>query len=305
VVAETLTNEELAAKVITLFQEWPLYRELNYSGPTAATNPPREIRLDCGHAKCGFQTRWALSTNYSIFASGTRGMRPEPTHDNFAVARYVCKNCSSRVTRFFYFWSQKDSIGQLFKIGQYPQIEERVPKNLQDALGEEDLKSYKNALRLRNFNLGIAAVAYMRRVVENRMNDMLNVLYEAARTHKVSAEVLARHEDVMKDHRFIERVNYAGELLPESLRPQGQPNPMAILHEFASDGLHTKSDEQCVEIFDACRRTFEYVFEKMRLENEAAKKFVTDMAALTAKKQTIRRPEPVPDSAEPPEPTST
>jgi hypothetical protein len=59
---------------------------------------------------------------------------------------------------------------------------------------------------------------------------------------------------------------------------------MAILHELASDGLHAKSDEQCVDIFDSCRRTFEYVFGKLRIETEDARNFVKEMANLAEKK---------------------
>jgi len=59
---------------------------------------------------------------------------------------------------------------------------------------------------------------------------------------------------------------------------------MAVLHELASDGLHSKSDEECVDIFDACRQTFEYVFGKMRIETEEAKAFVEGMAKLAAKR---------------------
>ena len=189
-----------------------------------------------------------------------------------------------RVARYFYFWIKNNNGGQFYKVGQYPELEERVPKTLEERLGPEDLKVYKNSLRMRNFSYGIAAVAYMRRVVENRMNDMLDVLHEAARTHGASAEMLARHEEMMTEKRFSTKVGYAGDLLPEALRPKGQPNPMAILHELASDGLHAKSDEECVDIFDACRHTFEYVFGKMRLENEEAKKFVAGMTGLTEKK---------------------
>jgi hypothetical protein len=137
---------------------------------------------------------------------------------------------------------------------------------------------------MRNFNLGIAAVAYMRRVVENRMSDMLEVLHEAASAHDAPPEVLSRHEEMMKEKRFSVRVDYAGDLLPESLRSKGQPNPMAILHELASEGLHTRTDEECVDIFDACRQTFEFVFGKMRIETEEARNFVKGMAELAEKR---------------------
>jgi hypothetical protein len=143
---------------------------------------------------------------------------------------------------------------------------------------------YKIALRMRNFNRGIAAVAYMRRVVENRMGDKLEILHEAAVAHNAPNELLARHTEMMKEKRFSVKVEYAGNLLPEMLRPAGKPNPMAVLHELASDGLHAKSDAECVDIFDKCRKTFEYVFGRMRIETEAARAFVKEMADLAAEK---------------------
>jgi hypothetical protein len=95
----------------------------------------------------------------------------------------------------------------------------------------------------------------------------------------------------MQEKRFATKIDYAGDLLPASLRPEGKPNPMAILHELASDGLHGKSDEECVDIFDACRETFEYVFGKMRIETEEAKKFVKGMAELADKRAKLRATE--------------
>lgn len=168
--------------------------------------------------------------------------------------------------------------GVFFKVGQYPEVEERASSTLEKALDAEDLKAYKNALRLR------AAVAYMRRVIENRMNDMLEILYESARAHNASPEVLARHEEVKKDKRFSVKIDYAGELLPANLRPSGHANPMVVLHDLTSDSLHAKSDEECVDIFDECRQTFEYVFGRMRIETEQAKDFVKGMAKLAEKR---------------------
>jgi len=176
------------------------------------------------------------------------------------------------------------------KVGQYPELEERVPEALEQALDGVDLKLYRNALRMRNFNLGVAAVAYMRRIIENRMTDMLEILHESARAHNAPAELLERHQAMKNEKRFSEKIDYAGELLPSSLRPSGKPNPMAILHELASEGLHAKSDEECVDIFDSCRRTFEYVFGKLRIETEDAKNFVKEMAGLAEKKRGKERP---------------
>jgi hypothetical protein len=169
-------------------------------------------------------------------------------------------------------------------VGQYPELEERISEALATALDATNLKLYKNALRMRNFNLGLAAVAYMRRVVENKMGEMLDILHETAVTHGIDPTIVARHQEMRAEKRFSVKIDYAGHLLPPSLRPAGKPNPMAILHELASEGLHAKSDADCIDVFDKCRATFEYVFGKMKIEAEEAKNFVKSMADLTQEK---------------------
>jgi hypothetical protein len=158
-------------------------------------------------------------------------------------------------------------------------LEERVSHTLSESLGATDLKLFKNVLRMRNLNLGLQAVAYMRRVVENRMNDMLEILCEAAAAHNdVTPELQSAFDAIKAEKRFAAKVDFAGKLLPSSLRPAGKPNPLAVLHELASDGIHAKSDEECVQIFDRCRKSFEYVFGRLRIETPEAKSFVSEIA---------------------------
>lgn len=268
------TDEALADKLQVVLQEWPLYRSLVYTGANNVSFVPQYIRLFC--EGCDISTFW--QTTFGQY---------EKFPDGFASKEYKCRNCGKGTIRYYFYWARREGQTLFFKVGQFPELEEQVSSTLEAALTDEDLKLYKNALRLRNFNLGIAAVAYMRRVVENRMNDMLEVLYQAARVHNAPAEVLAKHDEVMKDKRFLTKIDYAGDLLPKNLRPDGQPNPMAVLHDLASDGLHSKSDEECVDIFDACRQTFEYVFGKIRIETEEAKAFIEGVSKLAAKRTKV------------------
>ena len=226
----------------------------------------------CSHRECGYETLWEISDATVSFGS-----------EFINRDSYTCGNCGKTTVNYCYSWQERKADNIFVKIGQYPELEERVPDNLKEALDREDLKLYRNALRRRNFNFGVAAVAYMRRVIENRMNDMLEILHEAAVAHNAPSERIARHQEMKDEKRFSVKVDYAG-MLPTGLRPPGKPNPMAVLHELASDGLHAKSDEDCVDIFDACRRTFEYVFGKLRIETEDAKNFVREMTSLAEKK---------------------
>jgi hypothetical protein len=280
------TSEQLQERLAEILTKWPLYRAFVYVGRDCHSTTqgnyrqenrygllPKQIRLFCNDKKCGYESVWEISDQKVYFGS-----------EFINRDRYTCRNCGDSAINYCYIWQENKSNSIFLKVGQYPELEERVPDTLKNTLDEDDLKLYKNALRMRNFNLGVAAVAYMRRVIEDKMNDMLEILHEAAIAHNSPEEIVARHKEMMDEKRFSTKIDYAGALLPANLRPSGKPNPMAVLHELASDGLHAKSDEECVDIFDACRRTFEYVFGKLRIETEDANNFVTGMAVLVEKK---------------------
>jgi hypothetical protein len=262
-----------------VLESWPLYRDLKYNGAPKVCTVPPYLSLHC--LFCENVTYWQ-----------TKIEQYESNIGEFATKKYTCRNCGDAAIIYAFRWMKEKEHTVFVKVGQWPELEETVSTSLAAALPLDDLKIYKTALRLRNFNLGIGAVAYMRRVVENRMNDMLGILHEVARTHNGQPELLAKHEEIKKDKRFSVKVEYAGDLLPTSLRPSGHPNPIAILHELTSEGLHSKTDAECVEIFDACRKTFEYVFGKMRLEVEQAAAFVKEMVKLSEKRGQSAKPKP-------------
>jgi len=272
---EQLTDPVLREKLAIALQGWPLYRKLKYKGSGAVSVLPRAFYLHCDHPNCrnNQTTVWEAS-----FYSG------ETNKGGLYSKTYTCRNCADSQTTFYFLWEDEEDHSVFMKVGQFPELEERVPEALEGMLDADDLRIYKTAIRLRNFSLGLGAVAYLRRIVENRMNDILDILYDAAKEHKVAAEVLGKLEAIKSDRRFSVKVDYAGDLLPDHLRPSGVPNPMGILHELASDGLHARTDEDCVDIFDGCRTTFEYVFGRLRIQNEEAKAFAKTLAELAGKK---------------------
>jgi hypothetical protein len=272
----------LQAKLSEILTAGSLYRLFTYQGEGCHGvyssgkhygSLPQQLKMFCVNDRCKLDTWWDVDSQVVAFES-----------EFISHRQYKCRNCGSNVFHYHFIWQERTAGYVFVKVGQYPELEERVSERLVNALGSADLKMYKNALRMRNFNLGLAAVAYMRRVVENKMNDMLEILHEAAVAHNASPELLARHKEMRNEKRFSTKVDYAGDLLPVNVRPSGKPNPMAILHELASDGLHARSDEECVDIFDKCRKTFEYVFGQMRIETEDARNFVEEMAALAEKR---------------------
>lgn len=270
-----ITKEELEELLSVALTSWPLYRELNYTNFPERITVPQFLQLHC--PTCKKEQIWETS----IRQPSTYDREGENNKKGFTQKTYKCRNCGISWVTYYFYWKTNNNVQSVFfKVGQYPELEETISGPLEKALDADDIGFYKKALRLRNFGLGIASLAYMRRVIENCMNDVLDILHESAKEHGAPAELLEQLNTTKESRRFTDKVEYGAKLLPDSLRPKGLPNPIAILHELVSDGLHARSEDECIDIFDKCRFVFEYVFGKLRIEQEEAKAFVKDLEEL-------------------------
>jgi hypothetical protein len=163
------SDEQLDEWLATALTSWPLYRELNYTNLPEHVLVPQFVALPCPNPICKKEQVWE-TVRRVLYTHDSRGDKR-----GFTQKTYKCRNCGDSSVTYYFYWSANASgHSTFFKVGQYPELEERVSQSLEKALDTDDLGFYKKALRLRNFNLGIAALAYMRRVIENRMNDMLD-----------------------------------------------------------------------------------------------------------------------------------
>jgi hypothetical protein len=254
--------------VITLgaiLQEWPLYRVFRYTGSKYGF-VPEEISLFCNDTKCGKQQQWSTQIYTGEQRSG------------WNVKEYRCNNCRNNVTRYYFFWQgYQDGTSRFFKAGQYPPLQKEPPQRLAKKLNKVDLDLYRKALTSRNDAYGLGALAYLRRVVENRMNDLLDLLHEAAKQDGNADAELKKIEQVKGSWRFDDKITYAAKLLPKRLMPGGV-NPIDKLHDLASDGIHHRSEDECIEIFDRCKASFEYVFRELDVQIEDAKAYIASLS---------------------------
>ncbi len=158
----------------------------------------------------------------------------------------------------------------LRKIGQWEPWSIAPNRALEDALGDENAGLYRHALMNLSASYGIGALAYFRRVVENEVDRVLEVLAETAKQDgdDTSADALQK---ARANPRADEKLRLAAEAAPPSLKRLGTGNPLSSLYGEFSTGLHGKSDEECCEIAKRLRAAFEYVFLTLRtrLEDEA------------------------------------
>lgn len=269
--AEQITDNAAEAKVREALEKWPLYRLLEYTGGAKTTALPALISLFCPRCE---QIQWWDTE-----------VRWDACHNvGFVQKTYTCRNCGIEEVRYYCYWETSGGITRFKKVGQHPPLEDRVPKELESKLGTHDLDLYKKALRCRNFNYGLGALAYLRRVVENRMNDILDLLAEAARETDFAPDELQAIEQAKQAKRFDDKVTFGAKILPPHLKPGGSQNPIDLLHDLASEGIHAKSEDECIEIFDRSRLVFEYLFRELQLRREDARSYLKSVKRLTARK---------------------
>ena len=270
---EMVTYEELRDQIASVLEEWPLYRRFSYVGENVGLveTLPGTISRFC--EKCEKELTWSIES------------KPINARSFHQKVSYQCRNCKANMVWFFYSWycDTLKSQGFFTKLGQHPAIEERINPVLQKQLQGEDLDFYQKSLRCRNFNYGLAAVAYLRRVVENKMNALLDLIAEVVRESGVESKGLSEIESIKSSRRFDDKVTYAAKILPEYLRPGGQ-KPIDALHDIASEGIHGKSDSECIDIFDNSRLVFEYLFKQLEVSKEEAEAFVSSLNEIRQRK---------------------
>lgn len=197
-------------------------------------------------------------------------------------------------TMIIFFRKSERSAGSgktytVVKIGQYPALSIDIPKALKANLGDDHAELYKKALINRNQGYGLGAVSYMRRVVEDKTEELIEVVAQLAEAHNIDPETVKKLR-VAKEEKttYDQKLKIAATVLPTSLLIDGV-NPLDVLYGLVSAGLHDLSEEECLAVADEIRSVFEYTFTRLRAETQDRKDFavkIKKLAGRTTKKPT-------------------
>ena len=134
------------------------------------------------------------------------------------------------------------------KIYQEPPFGRPIPKRLFQVIGEANRESFLQARRSIARGLGVGAYAYYRRIVEStKLYLVTSVLAVAERTNAPTAQVALLRE-AQKERQFSKAVETLRDVsaIPAVLLIRGQ-NPLTVLHDQFSEGLHQLGDKECLE----------------------------------------------------------
>jgi hypothetical protein len=160
------------------------------------------------------------------------------------------------------------------KVGQYPAHSIDVSKGLEKNLGEEAIALYKKGLVNRNSGYGLGAVTYIRRVVEDKTNELIDVAAQLAESHNVDAEIVKRIRAAATERTtYDQKLKIAATVFPDALLIEGV-NPLAELYSLVSEGVHALTEEECIAVADETASVFEFIFTNLRATTIARHGFV-------------------------------
>lgn len=208
-----------------------------------------DLQLHCPSETCGGVRVFASKDKapVSALASGS-------VHHLFL--RYTCRNCA-RSDKTFALLVKPKSLSPVGadalvrKVGEYPPFGPPVPARVITMIGP-DRELFLNGRRAENQGLGIGAFAYYRRVVEGQWHRIVAEIGRVAQVLGASPSTVEEIERAGRETQFSKAVETIKHAIPESLRIKGH-SPLTLLHDALSDGLHARSDEECLRLASAVR----------------------------------------------------
>ena len=162
-----------------------------------------------------------------------------------------CQSCGYKMDLLLNIFSDtaysvKDKFPTLYvrKIGQLPAFERNPEKEVLDYLNEEDKGNYSKALANLSIGYGIGAFAYFRRIIENEIKRLVNDISQL--DIEDSDKVKAAWTEYEQNHQMSILIDNINPYIPKSLKELGD-NPIRLLHQQLSGGIHEYSEETCQE----------------------------------------------------------
>ncbi len=257
-------------------EKYPLYRKFKVEIPSTLDKVAKPaIHMHCGICKSG-QTFNMINEYYENYEHS--GVLLE---GKVVRALYRCNGCNSHLRTFYLRFDEKREF--VVKVGQFPPWEITPDRETKSMLGA-NVEYYKKGLVCESQGYGIGSFAYYRRIVEEIIDTLLGEIAKLL-VDKEREEYLVALEETKKTTIAQEKIALVKDLLPPILRPEGM-NPLAILHSILSEGIHTRSDEKCMEDSMAVREALVFLVNQVAASKMASKTFTCQIRKLLEKKRT-------------------
>lgn len=121
-----------------------------------------------------------------------------------------------------------------------------------------DGECYEKAVVCLANGYGIAAFAYMRRIVENNIDSLIELIKSDVSDTDKDSPTLSNLAALKKESPMSDKIKIANSALPNYLIPSGL-NPLGRLYQVLSEGVHSLSDAECLKRADTIQACIKYL----------------------------------------------
>jgi hypothetical protein len=186
---------------------------------------------------------------------------------------FVHHNHQDRPMSHFFFRIQN---GSITKVGQSPALAELHLSEVgkyRKLLGDEKHREFTRAIGLNAHGVGIGAFVYLRRIVENLIE---NARAEAAKTERWD-------EELYKSSRMAEKIGLLQGHLPSFLIENRG------LYSILSLGIHDLDEKDCLDAFPLLRTGIELTLDEKLAERERARKTAATTRAIAERVAAVKK----------------
>jgi hypothetical protein len=273
------TEGEFEMPCKSFLENKPLYYKFYIKGivRTADKLPKASINMFCEN--CNSNQTFQMTNNYN---DGFKKFNPFIGNQVIQL-EYTCVGCE-KYKRYFSLYFAED-FSYMMKVGQYPAWDISIDRDLEKML-EKHVDNYKKGLICESQGYGIGAYSYYRRIVEDIIDKLLDTI-PFLMTDKEKNLYEKALEETKKTTVAQEKIVLVKDLLPQSLRPNNF-NPLSILHSSLSEGLHSKTDEECLELAESIREVLVFLVTQVVRLSESSLQFTESMKKILDKRNEKR-----------------
>jgi len=220
------------------------------------------------------------------FSRANRLSSPVLEEKDIVNLNYICASCED----YYRFFALKMGKGlkTIEKVGQYPPWDINIKKNLRKILGEYSIY-YKKGLICESEASGIGANIYYRRIVEGIIGELLEDLKEF-----LVGEEREKYEKVLYETKRIrtaqDKIKLVKNLIPPILMI-GSQNPLTVLYDILSGGIHGKTDEECLAEAGLIRTSLVFLVNSILNRRRDQQEYTESMKILEKQRKKTKRDE--------------
>jgi len=271
-----LTNADLKS----FYETAPLYSSRRFKLPPTPRNDLRIDEIDSYCEVCG-QNRpfhdFSQRIERATAAKSAMMILPQLKTGRSGFS-FTCVSCKQSHRIYMVEQVVDDKTITIQKYGQLPRGGIPRDRTLQKFL-KDDRDNYEKAVICLSHEYGVAAFAYFRRIVENNINHLLDLLQEDLQSSGGDKENFTAILSLRDGSPMSEKIKIANLALPGHLQPDGL-NPLGKLYQVLSEGVHNLSEEECLTKANATSECLTFLVSELASRKEHRARFKNSIGQL-------------------------